>query len=78
MYIQPGGTLQQQGASLRGQPKFSGALVPGFNGSRIGVQSGSTALGAFDGPAQSMEVGGRWGRAARLGASSALGGAPKL
>jgi hypothetical protein len=58
LYIQPGGTLQYQGASLRGQPKFSGWIVPGYNGSRLGVQGGNTSIAAFDGPTQSMEVGG--------------------
>ena len=57
-YIQPGGTLQSTGVSLRGQPKFSGALVEGLNGTRIGVQSRNTTVGSFDGPQQSIDVSG--------------------
>lgn len=54
-YVQPGGTLEARGASLRGQPKFSGALV--LNETRMGVQSAPTALVAFEGPPSSLEVG---------------------
>ncbi|KIZ06640.1 hypothetical protein MNEG_1308 [Monoraphidium neglectum] len=57
MYIQPGGTLQAMGVSLRGQPKFNGALIKGLNGSRMGVQGGATSLISFEGPQQSIEVG---------------------
>jgi len=60
MYVQPGGTLEEMGVSLRGQPKFSGALVPGLNGTKIGVQNGNTTLVSFEGPPQSIEV--RFGR----------------
>lgn len=57
MYIQPGGTLEDMGVSLRGQPKFNGALVPGMNGTKLGVQNQNTTLVSFEGPLQSIEVG---------------------
>jgi hypothetical protein len=71
LYLQPGGTVETQGASLRGQPKFSGWIVPGYNGSRLGVQGGNSTLAAFDGPTQSMEV-----RLGPGGGRAAGGGAP--
>ncbi|GBF90010.1 hypothetical protein Rsub_02716 [Raphidocelis subcapitata] len=57
LYIQPGGSLETKGASLRGQPKFSGALVAGLNGTALAVQTGNTTLVSFEGPPQSIEVG---------------------
>jgi hypothetical protein len=83
MYIQPGGTLEAMGVSLRGQPKFNGALVPGMNGTKLGVQNQNTTLVSFEGPLQSIEVGrsvgrlgrlGRWGRLGRLGRLGTKGG----
>lgn len=56
IYITPGGTPDPQGGSLADQPKFSGALVAGLNGSVVGLQLGGTTLSSYEGPTQSMEV----------------------
>eukprot|EP00877_Chromochloris_zofingiensis_P006077 jgi/Chrzof1/1722/Cz10g18180.t1 len=56
--VGPGGTLTTSGISLTGKPKFNGALLDGYNGKVVGIQSTQPTLSAVQGPDTMVKVGG--------------------
>lgn len=54
--VGPGGTLTTSGISLTGKPKFNGALLDGYNGKVVGIQSTQPTLSAVQGPDTMVKV----------------------